>query len=211
MAAHDVRRRLLTPLLAGVATALLVLSAGSAIGASTPGALTMGPQAMEGDLKVAPGDTLSVGYDFTMPGNHPQAAVSFLGGSVSFNATCVSGPGQGSIVVALADATYTDPQNSSAWYPSGDQHDASVYQGTTSIPDLCNGGLVRLQHGGTFTATVASTDETDKVNVRWHYSANGTSGSWSGTRGVVPVRRLPAAASRSEERWGRSRQHPNEC
>ena len=57
----------------------------------------------------------------------------------------------------------------------------------TSIPDLCNGGLVRLQHGGTFTATVASTDTSDKVNVRWHYSANGSSGSWSGTRGVVPV------------------------
>ncbi len=34
-----------------------------------PGSLTMGPQAMEGDLKVSPGTTLKAGYDFTVPGN----------------------------------------------------------------------------------------------------------------------------------------------
>ena len=107
----------------------------------------MGPQAMEGDLKVAPGTALLVGYDFTIPGNHPEATVSFLDASVAFQATCVSGPAQGTIVVALADASYTDPQNSSGWYPSGDQHSPSVYQGMTSIPDLCDGGLVRLQAG----------------------------------------------------------------
>lgn len=122
-----------------------------------------------------------------MPGNHPEATVNFTGASVVLQATCVSGPGHGTIVVALADASYTDPAKSSAWYPSGDQHSPAVYQGTTSIPDLCSGGLVRLQQGGTFAATVASTDTDDKVNVRWHYSANGTSGSWSGTRSVVPI------------------------
>ena len=47
----------------------------------------------------------------------------------------------------------------------------------TSIPDLCNGGLVRLQKGGTFTATVASTETSNKVNVRWHYSADGAPGA----------------------------------
>ena len=31
--------------------------------------LTMGPQAMEGDLKLTPGTTLNAGYDFTIPGN----------------------------------------------------------------------------------------------------------------------------------------------
>jgi hypothetical protein len=181
------RRRLLAPVLVGLAAALLFLIVGAASGASGPGSLSMGPQAMEGDLKVAPGTSLLVGYDFTIPGNHPQATVSFLDAGVTFQATCVTGAGQGTIVVVLADASYTDPVNSSAWYPSGDQHNASVYQGTTSIPDLCNGGLVRLQQGGTFTATIASTETSDKVNVRWHYSANGSSGSWSGTRGVLPV------------------------
>jgi len=171
----------------GLAAALLVLIAGAARGALPAGSLSMGPQAMEGDLRIAPGSTLLVGYDFTIPGDHSEATVSFLAGSVSFQATCVTGPGQGTIVVALPDASYTDPQDSSAWSPSGDQHSASVYQGTTSVPDLCNGGLVRLQKGGTFTAAVASTDTGEKVNVRWHYSANGSSGSWSGTRSVLPI------------------------
>ena len=180
-------RRVPAPALAGLVAALLVLSAAAAIGAGPPGSLSMGPQAMEGNLQLAPGTVLSVGYDFTMPGNHPGATVSFLAGSVAFEATCASGPGGATIVVGLPDASYTDPEDSSAWYPSGDQHSPAVYQGATNIPDLCNGGLVRLQRGGTFSATVTSTDTTDKVNVRWHYSANRTSGSWSGTRGVVPA------------------------
>lgn len=40
--------------------------------------------------------------------------------------------------------------------------------------------------GGTFTADPQSTDTTNAIHVRWHYSANGTSGSWSGTASVVP-------------------------
>ena len=186
MVASSLRRRLLAPVLLGLVVALM-LYAGAASGAPALGSLSMGPQAMEGDLKVAPGTALLAGYDFTIPGNHPEATVSFLAGSVSFQATYASGPGEAIISVALDDASYTDAENSSAWYPSGDQHSALVYQGTTTIPDLCNGGLVRLQRGGTFTATVASTDTSDKVNVRWHYSANGSSGSWSGTRSVLPI------------------------
>ena len=152
--------------------------------AGTP--ISMGPQAMEGDLKVAPGTTLKTGYDFTMPGSHPAATVSFVGPAVNFQATCVSGTGGGTITVPMSDASYPDPQNSSAWYPSGDQSNAATYQGSTTVPDLCGGGLVRLQKGGTFTAGVASTDTTNKVNVRWHYSANNSAGGWSGTLGVIP-------------------------
>jgi hypothetical protein len=149
--------------------------------------LTMGPQAMEGDLKVAPGTTLSVGYDFTMPGNHSAATVQFVGAAVVFQARWVSGTQTQTITVPIGNMSYPDPANSSAWYPSGDQHDPSVYQGSISVPDFCpSHGLVRLQTGGTFTTGVFSTDNSDKVNVRWHYSANGTSGSWSGTKSVVP-------------------------
>jgi len=34
---------------------------------------------------------------------------------------------------------------------------------------------------------VVATDTSHKVNVRWHYSANDTSGCWSGTKGVLPT------------------------
>ena len=147
---------------------------------------SMGPQAMEGDLKVAPGSTLKAGYSFTMPGNHPAATVTFVGACAVFQATCVSGTGTATLTVPMTDQTYQDGVNSSAWLPSGDQSNAATYQGSVTVPDVCGGGLVRLQKGGTFTAGVTSTDKTDKVNVRWHYRGTTDAGGWSGTLGVVP-------------------------
>jgi hypothetical protein len=41
-----------------------------------PSSLTLGPQAMAGDLKVSPGTTLSAGYDFTSPGNSATFSVT---------------------------------------------------------------------------------------------------------------------------------------
>jgi hypothetical protein len=149
-------------------------------------AVSMGPQAMEGDLKVKPGDTLSAGYDFTMPGKHPAATLMFASTMVTFQAQCVSGIGGGTIVVTMPDSFYTDPANSSQWLPSGDQHSPLVYQGSTTVPNFCGGSQMTLKKGGTFTAQLQSTDTTDKVNIRWHYSANGSAGSWSGTASVIP-------------------------
>jgi len=180
------RRYLRFGALAAVAAFGVGMVEASAAQADTPGSLTMGPQGMEGDLKVMPGTALRVGYDFTIPGKHPSASVTFASPQVVFSATCVSGGGGGSFAVEMPTATYTDPQGSSAWYPSGDQHDDAVYQGELAVPDLCNGGQVRLAQGGTFKTIVTSDVTVKGVNVRWHYSANGTSGSWSGTKGVVP-------------------------
>jgi hypothetical protein len=148
--------------------------------------LTMGPQAMEGNLQLSAGTTLEVGYDFTMPGNHPAATVSFFGAQVTFAWKCVSGSGSGTLVVPMANQSYTDTQNSSAWYPSGVQNSSLVYQGSIAVPNVCSGGSVSFQAGGTFSTGISSTDTTDKVNVRWHYSGNGSAGSWSGTQSVVP-------------------------
>jgi hypothetical protein len=147
--------------------------------------VTMGPQAMDGNLRVAPGSVLSAGYDFTMPGRHADATVQFVNGRVAFNATCADGSGAGSIVVPLADASVLDPADSSAWYPSGNPSSPATFQGQVTVPDLCHGGLVSLKAGGTFTSGIVSTDTTDKVNVRWHY-ADGGAGGWSGTQSVTP-------------------------
>jgi hypothetical protein len=111
---------------------------------------------MDGNLIVHPGDTLRVGYDFTMPGSHPAATLLFTQTKVTFQATCVSGPGGGTIVINVGNQSYTDPKNSSAWYPSGNQADPSVYQGSTSVPNLCNGGGLSLSLGAMFTASVGA-------------------------------------------------------
>jgi sugar lactone lactonase YvrE len=157
----------------------------SGTGTSTV-SLVMGPQAMEGNLHLSPGTTLEAGYDFTMPGSHPGATVNFIGAEVTFAWKCVSGAGSGNLAVPMANQSYTDTQSSSAWYPSGVQSSSLVYQGSTSVPDVCSGGLVSFQAGGTFFTGIGSTDTNDKVNVRWHYSGNGSAGGWSGTQSVVP-------------------------
>jgi hypothetical protein len=148
--------------------------------------ISMGPQAMQGNLKVSPGTVLMAGYDFTIPGSHPAITVDLVNAQVVFQAECVSGGDAGPIVVLLAGGPITVPQNSSAWYPSGDQHSPLVYQGSVVVPDLCGGGLITLKQGGTFSAVLLATDTTRSVHVRWHYSANGSSGSWSGTGSFRP-------------------------
>jgi YVTN family beta-propeller protein len=96
---------------------------------------SMGPQAMEGNLTLSARSMLQVGYDFTMPGNHPTANLRFIGARVTFSWSCVSGPGSGVLVVPMADQSYTDAQSSPAWYPGGDQQSSLVYQGSIVVPD----------------------------------------------------------------------------
>ncbi len=148
--------------------------------------ISMGPQAMEGDLKVSPGTVLMAGYDFTIPGSHPPDTVQLVNAFVTFQAQCASGAGGGTIVVSLSGNPVTVPQNASGWFPSGDQSSPLVYQGSVAVPDLCGGGLVRLQSGGTFSGDLQASDTTHSVHLRWHYSANGSSGSWSGTASFTP-------------------------
>jgi len=123
--------------------------------APCPSTLTMGPQAMEGDLKVAPGTLLEAGYDFTVPGNNHTLTITVANPEVVFAARCVSGatPSLPVFTVTMPTRTYT--VTDSQWYPSGDQHSPLVYEGSAAVPDLCSGGLVRLDHGGTFTASVS--------------------------------------------------------
>jgi hypothetical protein len=148
--------------------------------------ISMGPQAMEGNLKVSPGTLLMAGYDFTIPGSHPEIFVQVDGAAVVFEAECVVGGGGGEIDVFMPLQGYTVPKNSGAWFPSGEQNNPAVYEGSVVVPDLCGGGQITLRSGGTFRADLQSSDTSRAIHVRWHYSANGTSGSWSGTGSFLP-------------------------
>ncbi len=121
-----------------------------------PGSLTTAQQAMEGDLKVAPGTMLQAGYDFTVPGNNTTLSVTVTNPQVVFTLNCVSGAAASpsTFTVGLPDPT-TYPVTGSAWYPSGDQHSPLVYEFSGAVPDACGGGLVRLNKGGTFSAQVS--------------------------------------------------------
>lgn len=121
-------------------------------GANCGHTITLGPQAMEGDLKISPGTVIKAGYDFTLPGNNSTFTAEFTNGTIVFAAHCVSGvtPAQSTFSVALANQSYS--VNNSNWYPSGNQSSSQVYQGEIAAPDLCGGGQLRLDHGGTFSA-----------------------------------------------------------
>lgn len=181
----DRYRRTLSVLAVAAAGAVPLAAAPSAAYADVQ--ISFPTQAMEGNLQVSPGTTLEAGYDFTMPGNHPAASVAFASAQVTFDATCASGSGGGVITVPLGAGPYTDPLNDGGdWFPSGDQSSSASYEGSVSVPKLCGGALVSLQRGGMFTATLQSSDATNPVHVRWHYSANSSAGGWSGTSSFTP-------------------------
>jgi hypothetical protein len=73
---------------------------------------------------------------------------------VVFGVRCVSGatPSQSTLTVPMPDQGYSFAD--SQWYPSGDQSSPLTYEGSITVPDLCNGGQLRLDKGGTFTANI---------------------------------------------------------
>lgn len=115
-----------------------------------------------GELVVHPGETLNVGYAFSLPGKHAAATVTFSQARVVVQAECL-GRSHGHhhrrvapIAVNIADASYSAAQNSAAWLPAASAKDATTFQGSTMIPDLCQGGPMEIGDRATFTATVGS-------------------------------------------------------
>ncbi len=180
--------RIVVAVVASLLAALLpppVEAAAPLVSPSGAGTVVIGPQAMEGNLQIYPGDSLRAGFDFTMPGSHPAATASFYNGYVSLLVKCADGSTP-ALTIQLPSRTITDPAGSPSWFPSGDQSSSLVYQGSLTAPNLCAGGVMNDASGALFTTTFFSTDTIDKVNFRFHYSDN-TSGSWSATVAGVPT------------------------
>jgi hypothetical protein len=118
------------------------------------GSISIGPSTMEGDLKVSPGQAVDVGYDFSLPGNHSSLTALVKNPQVIFTIRCTSGraPSQSAYTVTMP--TQSSTVSDSNWHPSGDQQSSLVWEGTFTMPNLCNGGQVRLDKGGTFTANI---------------------------------------------------------
>ena len=125
---------------------------------------------MEGSIKISPGDWISAGYEFTMPGNHAAATVQLAGAQVTISGPCTNG-GDATVTIPLAAGPYSDPANSSSWYPSGDENSPSSLQGAVQAPaDLCGGtGQLDASAGAIFIADLQSTDTTDPIHLAFHY------------------------------------------
>ena len=68
---------------------------------------------------------------------------------------CVTGsPSRASDTVTGPTASYTVPDQN--WYPTGDQSSSLSYENQTfTVPNVCNGGTVRLNQGVKFTAILS--------------------------------------------------------
>ena len=119
-----------------------------------PNTATLVETGQSATAKLAPGTTLNAGYDFTIPGNNTTRTFTINNPRVVFTLHCVSGATPSQTTVTAPMSTTTTTVNDSGWYPSGDQHSPLVYQGTVAVPNVCGGGQVRLDAGGTFTTNV---------------------------------------------------------
>jgi uncharacterized repeat protein (TIGR01451 family) len=127
--------------------------------------------------------------------------VTLVAPQVVFAGRCTAGGAQVTLTVSMPTQSYAVPVNNGDWFPSGDQHSPLVYEGSTLVPDLCGGGTISLAAGGTFSTQVLADRAVpgDGVHVRWHYSANGSSGSWSGTAHVQPSNGNPDLAITNDD------------
>jgi hypothetical protein len=116
------------------------------------------------EVTVHAGDSLNVGFAVSLPGKHAAATVTFTRPEVIVQAECDhggKGPSRGTrnagpILIDLADASFSVPANGSAWLPSANANDPATFQSSIRVPDLCDGGAIRIGSNATFTAMVGS-------------------------------------------------------
>jgi len=161
----------------------------------------------EGSIKIASGDYVAAGYQFTIPGNHPATTVLVAEATVTITGPCSNG-GSDALTIPLAAGPYGDPLNSSAWYPNGPlgQDDPASYQGSVTA-SVCGGsGTLNASAGAVFSAEVEADQTAAPIHIRFHYRDPNAKGhgnvdcqtassppasvcgaSWSGTQSLMPA------------------------
>jgi len=161
----------------------------------------------EGSIRVASGDYVAAGYQFTIPGSHPATNVLVAEASVTITGSCSNG-GSDTLAIPLAAGPYSDPLNSSAWYPSGPlgQDDPATYEGSVTAIVCGGSGTLNASAGAVFSAQLEADHTVAPVHVRFHYRDPNAKGqgnvncqtassppasvcgaSWSGTQSVKPA------------------------
>ena len=142
-------------------------------------------------LDINLGDTISAGFDLSMPDGHPAATVSLTGANVQTDVSCPDGTSY-TLRTPLPDQSFSIPANSDAWSPSPNQKSPLVYQGSTTA-GTCSGSARTSyfsalgENNGIGNPPKApgfsTTDTTDPLDVRFHCSdsTTGEGGSWSPT------------------------------
>jgi hypothetical protein len=97
------------------------------------------------DAVAGPGTTVTVGYDFSLPGNKSTVTVVYGSPFAVFELTCLDGTNVTPFAAPLPSQAYA--VNNGAWIPSANPNDPLTYQASFTVPDICGGGKVRLTKG----------------------------------------------------------------
>jgi hypothetical protein len=156
------------------------------------------------NLKLEPGQTIDASYQLMIPGSHPDATVSLVGGAdVQADVVCADGTSYTARVPLTATQTYNIAAGNNAWTP-----DASVKQVDTNAAALkanapvpaaptCSGRAViqdayfsvlgvspkNAEPGG---PGITSSDAADPLDVRFTCSANGVTTTASSSVNINP-------------------------
>lgn len=179
-----------------LATLAVAAAAGTVGGAGAVAAASCNQQgcvqlsgSMEGSLSIRPGDWISAGYQFSLPGNNGKKLSTIVGfdqAAVVLPVTC-SGGGGGSIVIGLgnpadpyASDPYHVPANFAKWAPTsllgdgstvnGSQQSYGSFEGALQAPDLCHGVPMRDTAASLSVPTVQwSVAPVAAISVQFHY------------------------------------------
>jgi hypothetical protein len=107
------------------------------------------------NVSVAPGGSIQFGYDFHQA-NKPAFTMTASNLLVVWTYRCSSNGSTMTYAPAnevWTQNTYHAPANNPDWIPTGTKTDALGFQGSLTVPNLCNGKPV-IFTGGTFSATI---------------------------------------------------------
>lgn len=185
---------------AALAAAVTIATAGAGILVGAPSAFAAACNqhgcaqvtgSMEGAMTIHPGDWVSGGYNFVLPGNNGKNMATVVGfdqTTVTIPVTCSGGSGGGNIVVPLgspaspyASDPYNVPANFNNNVPMDLKNDGTTvngseasygsYQGAVQAPDLCNGGGMNASGGAIFYAATVqwSVAPVSTLSLQFHY------------------------------------------
>jgi hypothetical protein len=110
------------------------------------------------NVSVIPGKSIQFGYDFHQA-NKPAFTMTASNLQVVFTYKCTSnGPTMtlSPVGETWTKNTYNAPANDPDWIPTGTKTDPLGFQGSLTVPNVCNGSPVILT-GGTFSALIKIT------------------------------------------------------
>ena len=185
-----------------VVLALLIVGGLLTAGSASATGASLENQAMEGSLRILPGDWVAAGYIVRVIKPHPDITVKVVNPEAVLRVRCEGATTIQEIRIPLAGETYTVARDIDTWRVTTDTNDADGYYGGVRVPALCGATGAMLSdsttRGATFRADIQGSFASD-VEVKFHYRvprAKGLANVNCADQGVNPSPGLSACTGK---------------